>query len=307
MLGAELPVMEGIGSMISESGPSRWESEDDTPTQTFGAIREPDNSAGWSAAFAEADQADLGREEHGLTALLEGSGRRITPERTRERRTVKLTAALGAAVLVVFGVAAYEVISGLGHEAKPAAARHRAPVVVSHKVSLSPSPTPPSSPTPTAVPTTAVPTTAAAQVTLRPASVTAVGPGGQAGDDSAGAGAVLGGSSTPWQTDWYATAEFGGLQTGTGLLLNLGSTKTVYSVTVSLGIAGVDFQLRAGQSGDVSSLGIVATENNAPGQVRITLAKPVQARYLLIWFTKLAPDGKGTYQAAVDRVTVRGS
>ena len=33
---------------------------------------------------------------------------------------------------------------------------------------------------------------------------------------------------------------------------------------------------------------------------------PAQARYLLIWFTKLPPDSAGTYQASIYDITVRG-
>jgi len=38
----------------------------------------------------------------------------------------------------------------------------------------------------------------------------------------------------------------------------------------------------------------------------LSLTSPAQARYLLIWFTKLPPDNRGTYQASVYRITVRG-
>ena len=37
-----------------------------------------------------------------------------------------------------------------------------------------------------------------------------------------------------------------------------------------------------------------------------TLTSPARARYLLIWFTKLPPDGAGTYQASVYQIAVRG-
>ena len=38
----------------------------------------------------------------------------------------------------------------------------------------------------------------------------------------------------------------------------------------------------------------------------LTLTRPARARYLLIWFTKLPPDGAGTYQASVYQIAVRG-
>ena len=42
------------------------------------------------------------------------------------------------------------------------------------------------------------------------------------------------------------------------------------------------------------------------GVVRLTLPRPVAARYLLIWFTQLPPDGAGHYQETVSQVQVTG-
>jgi hypothetical protein len=50
----------------------------------------------------------------------------------------------------------------------------------------------------------------------------------------------------------------------------------------------------------------VASAANAGGTVRLRLARPVHARYLLIWFTSLPPDPAGTYQAKVYNVRLRG-
>ena len=42
------------------------------------------------------------------------------------------------------------------------------------------------------------------------------------------------------------------------------------------------------------------------GVLRLTLRHPVAARYLLIWFTTLPPDGAGHYAASVSHVQVTG-
>jgi F5/8 type C domain len=236
------------------------------------------------------------------------------PSRTKERRQVKLAAVLAVAVLAIIGVAAYKVASGVGGKphvvaaaavrTSPASTKSRpssAPSSASASASVSPSVSPSSaSPSPS-------PVTVVAQ-TLKPSGVTAVGPGGAAGDDAAAANFVIDGStSTAWQTDWYATPEFGGLQTGTGLLINMGRSVTITSVQVTLGSeAGADFQVRVGDSSTVSDLTTVATEAGAGGTVRLKLTSPVQARYVLIWLTKLAPDGQGTYQAKIYNVTMTG-
>jgi cytoskeletal protein RodZ len=279
--------------MISEQGPARPLHADDTPTEVFQAIR------------SQEPNPPLRTQQMGL------------PPRKKERRQVRLSAMLAVVILAVLGVAGYKVASGVGGKSRVAAitvstsaasAQSRAGSVPS---SASAQASAPASASPSVSPSSASPSpsqiTVAAR-TLKPSGVTAVGPGGAAGDDEAAADYVLDGStSTAWQTDWYATPEFGGLQTGTGLLINMGQSVTITSVQVTLGSeAGLDFQIRVGDSSSVSKLTTVATEAGAGGTVRLTLTPPAQARYVLIWFTKLASDGAGTYQAKVYNVSVTG-
>jgi hypothetical protein len=152
---------------------------------------------------------------------------------------------------------------------------------------------------------------AAAQrvISLPVASATAFGPDGFAdGDDSAGAGNVIArNASQPWSTQWYNTATFGLLKHGTGLLLDLGGKVTVTSVRLDLGqYQGADLQLRVGNGSALPDLKLAATANNAGGVVTLTLHHPVAARYLLIWFTQLPPNGSGQYAETVSHVAVSG-
>jgi hypothetical protein len=275
--------------MISEQGPGRPLHSDETPTEIMQAIRS---------------------EQESLPPRLPE-----IPPRNRERRQLKLMAGLAIVIVAVIGVAAYEVVSGVGSKPHPAAvaaatkirtspAPKSAPSSASASPSLSPSPSPSQaspSPSPTASPAAVV------ARALKPAGVTAVGPSSGTGDDPGTADLVIDGStSTGWQTQWYATPEFGGLKTGTGLLLDMGRTETITSVRVTLGsAAGADLQVRAGDS-SVSGLKTVATEAAAGGTVQLKLASPAHARYVLIWFTKLPPDGSGTYQVEVYNVGVTG-
>jgi len=144
---------------------------------------------------------------------------------------------------------------------------------------------------------------------LAPARVAAFGPAGLAdGDDPQGAAlAVAGNPARPWTSQWYATAHFGALKAGTGLLLDMGRPVTVSSVRLSqLGGSGADIQLRAGSKPVPSWLPPVASAANAGGTVKLQPGTPVHVRYLLIWFTKLPPDNAGTYRASVYRITVQG-
>jgi hypothetical protein len=145
---------------------------------------------------------------------------------------------------------------------------------------------------------------------LRPASAAAFGPGGTGqGDDPAGARlAIDGGASTAWHTDWYATAQLGGLQSGTGLLLSLATSATITSARIVLGRApGGTIELRAGDMPSLADLPVVARVANPGGTLTVRLTSPVQARYLLIWFTSLPPDNSGTYEASIYNVSLAGT
>jgi hypothetical protein len=141
------------------------------------------------------------------------------------------------------------------------------------------------------------------------ASVTAFGPDGSADGDNPGTvgAAIAADPSSPWATQWYATARFGMLKHGTGLLLDLGGKVTV--TTVRLGLSpyqGTDLQLRVGNAAVLGDLHVAATANYVGGSVKLTLHRPEAARYLLIWFTMLPPDGSGHYQETVSNIVVTG-
>jgi hypothetical protein len=147
-------------------------------------------------------------------------------------------------------------------------------------------------------------------VTLLPvAAAAAFGPGGEGdGDNPSGAYYTISRNPPrPWSTNWYATPQFGRLKDGTGLLLSLGHQDTITSVLVDLSqYQGVDLQLKVGNSTAPQDFSVAATADNTGGGVRLTFRHPASARYLLIWFTKLPPNGDGQYQESVYHVLVNG-
>ena len=229
------------------------------------------------------------------------------PLRKRERRRVRWTAALAVVVLAVLGFASYKFVDSVGTTQQTAAVTSEPPA---HHGQPTPAPSlsvqaSTAEPSPTATPSAGP----AAVQTLTPVSVAAFGPAGTAGgDDPQRASlAIAGHPATPWYSDWYATAAFGHLQPGTGLLLDMGRTVTISSVRLSLGSSrGAALQLRAGRRPVLADLRPVATSAGPGGTVELSLTSPVHARYLLIWFTKLPPDQAGTYQASVYDIKVRG-
>ena len=234
----------------------------------------------------------------------------MMPVRKRERRRVRWTAVLAVLMLAVIGFAGYKFASGVGKTQRAADATSQHPVRTGQP-SPDPSITPSvqastAQPSPTATPSASP---VAVVEALTPARVSAFGPAGTAdGDDPQRASlATSGHAATPWYSDWYVTSDFGHLQAGTGLLLDMGRTVTVYSVRLSLGgHPGAVLQLRAGRRPVLADLRTVATSTAAGSTVELTLAAPAQARYLLIWFTKLPPDNAGTYQASVYAIKVGG-
>jgi hypothetical protein len=229
--------------------------------------------------------------------------------RSRDRRRVARIA-----VPVVLVLAAAGVASGLALSSQPAAAGKNAAAVTqpsshtAHAPLASKSATPASAaPTPTATaPAPAPPAIAALPI----ASAAGFGPGGLAdGDNSRVASyAITRGAPGPWQSQWYATAQFGNLKQGTGLILDLGRTATITSVRIDLArYQGANLQLRVGDTdGALSSLRVAAAASDVGGTVRLHLQSPQQARYVLIWFTLLPPNGVGQYQATIYHVVVNG-
>jgi serine/threonine protein kinase len=143
--------------------------------------------------------------------------------------------------------------------------------------------------------------------------------------------AIDGNPSTDWQTHFYiGNPVFGGLQKGSGLILDMGHAVKLSSVTVTFGsISGASVQIRIGTpaaplpppSNDPSSseaatdqafadsLTTVSQQTNVGGTVTFPVTSSATGRYVLIWFTRL-PAMAGhpnQYQADIFNVVVKGS
>jgi hypothetical protein len=225
------------------------------------------------------------------------------------RRRAGLAAVLGVAALAVLGYAAFEFS---GQVTAPRAASQPVSRQQAAAKPLGPNTAhPPATPAPIA--TTAVSATPKATVaprpqTLVPVSAVAFGPHGTAdGDNPQIAPRVLTDPAMGWVSQWYATPSFGDLKQGTGLLLDLGRTVTVTTVTLTLGSPpGTSLELRLGAAPDLTALPVVATGTATRDQLSLPLASPAKGRYVLLWFTRLPPDDAGTYQLFVHRVAIQG-
>ena len=292
-------------------GPARLEAASDRLRQSAEGFRRASADA-YRRAVPEARRVgEQARRAGEQTVRRAGTWARTATsgvyDRTSRLRTAdrRLSVLIGAAVVVV--VLVFLLIYFLVSGSSPASSRS-APAA-KHQVSRS-APARRTSPTSAAHAHSHAAAHAASPTAgpLRPASVAAFGPGGTGqGDNPQQASLALSGRSGGWHTNWYASANFGNLQSGTGLLLNMGGAVTVTKATIDLGSATGGFlELRAGNQPVLADLLPVARSTGSGGTVTLAPGHPVAARYLLIWFTRLPADNSGTYQATIYHVRLTG-
>jgi putative peptide zinc metalloprotease protein len=120
--------------------------------------------------------------------------------------------------------------------------------------------------------------------------------------------------ATAWQTQYYlGNPVFGGLKTGSGLILDMGRQVRLSSVTVTFGSTpGADVSIEIGNdhtlvASALSTFTRVATAQDVGGTYTFECSSTARGRYVLIWLTKLPPAGPGKFNAEIFNVVVRGS
>jgi putative peptidoglycan lipid II flippase len=213
----------------------------------------------------------------------------------------KWTIALAGLAVVFVVLVGYDLISGgvlTGAPASTATSPKATASSTRPTASASSSPTASSS-------SSAMPTGPA--VTLTVANATAFGPDGTSDGDNPGMASRMLRGGGAWDSSWYATAEFGHMQSGTGILLDMGHAVTVNSIGLVLGTAaGADVQVRVGNSAGLESMSTAASMSNAHGTLHLPLSSAASTRYVLIWFTKLPVKSPGKYQVSLYKATVDG-
>lgn len=130
-----------------------------------------------------------------------------------------------------------------------------------------------------------------------------------------GRAAIDNSPATAWRTQWYAgNPVFGGLKSGSGLILDMGHRVRLSSVQVTFGpVPGADVQIKIGNSNQRSAatanaMTTVAQADDVSGPTTFAVRSTARGRYVLIWFTRLPPlAGKhNRYRAEVFTVVVRG-
>jgi cytoskeletal protein RodZ len=218
--------------------------------------------------------------------------------RRRHRRRVILSTALCLAVLVIFGGEAYHFARDAAPSKENAAqaafnratTRHR-PATAKAAASSKAKPSPSAAPS---------------LQNLQPVNASAYGPWGATGDNPQAAGmAIDASSSTAWQTNPYSSADFGGQQTGTGLLIDLGQPETIVTAELNIGSPGAYVEIRGGPSDSPTALKTIGGTKDA-GDTTTIRPQEIPVRYILIWFTALPQTTTGTYQASIYNITLQG-
>jgi hypothetical protein len=141
-----------------------------------------------------------------------------------------------------------------------------------------------------------------------PPHIASFDPQGDGAEDPGGVGlAVDDDPSTQWTTDTYHdNPDFGGLKTGVGLLLDLGKPKTVDTAELLLSAPGANLQIRAGDAppARAEDLSLAASRLDSPAAVHLSLARPIKARYWLVWITSL-PKAGSDYRLGVAEIALQ--
>ena len=110
-------------------------------------------------------------------------------------------------------------------------------------------------------------------------------------------------ASTYWNTGQYGSADLGGRGGGTGLLIDLGSLKTIKNLKITT--SGGDSTINLFVSDKIEPVSTRQPETTLKGTGTQTAdLHGVQARYITIWVTSLSKQSDGSYQERINHLAV---
>lgn len=114
-----------------------------------------------------------------------------------------------------------------------------------------------------------------------------------------------GNPATVWTSEGYGSTNFGGLgKKGVGVILDLGQPTSVNHVALDLGLGPVDVTVYSSTRNSIDGATAIGTASGATGRVQLTSPSPTPAaQYVIVWFTKLAPDG-GRFRASISEIAL---
>ncbi|GAA5159886.1 murein biosynthesis integral membrane protein MurJ [Ornithinimicrobium tianjinense] len=116
--------------------------------------------------------------------------------------------------------------------------------------------------------------------------------------------AVDGDPATQWTSHTYLSPGWGGLKSGTGLVLDLGAGATVSSVDVELGEGDMGARVLLSDRPALEGAVELGAQDAASGTWTVTPEAPQTGRYLIVWFDR-AFTSPGGEVVSVREITVR--
>ncbi|AKU14994.1 protein kinase family protein [Luteipulveratus mongoliensis] len=115
--------------------------------------------------------------------------------------------------------------------------------------------------------------------------------------------AIDGNPDTRWRSYIYKNETFGGIKSGAGLILNLGSAKDVRSVQVSISGETTDITVYVSDEKRLSGakeLGKIS----GTGDQTATASQPVKGQYVIVWITKLSQEQRRAFRDQIAEIKV---
>lgn len=207
----------------------------------------------------------------------------------------KIALLVVALLVVVAAVIGFTNLARGGSTASSAPPSTPAVTSAAAKPSVAPTTAPPS-PTPSAAPSSDIAIT----------NAQAWDPQGDGQEGNASAPRAYDGNpATAWQSQSYASANFGGYaKSGIGLVLDLGQETEVHRVMTTLR-GGADFTVYLANRLSLDGATSIGSSSGQNGDVTLNASGAgAKGTLVIIWFTKLAPDGAGMFSAQVAEVKV---
>jgi len=253
------------------------------------AARADTDLDGKRMTLPEALSANFGEIEPPLPLLPASTAQ--APSRDQSKVVVIIVATFVTLSLLV----GYCGISGMGSGVRPLGSTPKRTVTVS---------APPVTVAPSAPATAQVGPAVGAPIAIL--SATGFDPQGDGNEKNTQAPRVYDGNpATAWQSEGYNSPAFGGLgKKGVGVLLDLGQPTSVNQATITLGAGPLDVTVYAAPSASLDGATAIGSATAATGQVQIKAASTMpKAQYVIVWFTKLAPDG-GRFRASMSEIAL---
>ncbi len=152
--------------------------------------------------------------------------------------------------------------------------------------------------------TSAAPVASGATVAL--ASASGFDPDGdkRENDDQARL-AIDGDPQTSWKSEGYLNGPAISGKKGVGVIVTLAKDATVSAVTLTLTEEPQDVSVYVADRESLDGAQLLGTARDARGSAELTATSPLTGRYVIVWFTKAAPDN-GKYRAWLAEMSVRG-